>query len=366
MFDASMIKITQINLINVTLPPPGTSFGPKASTGGTEDVGLSHEAMKNVYGDENLYSQVDFRGYRLPYTLEAVFFNDGSTYAVPLDDINCVYTPSEDLHITPQNHPLSDSSLITALRKAYSKRRWDNISRWGVPSAAVSSRTLLRIANFDRHDRIVQFSKTDYDTQAVTNLVPDLVVNGKTLRKTTFENMCLPKMTDKRLANNLGISILFVDAEGVPYFPLRAEEGVAVFPGEWGCTVSFAADFPESSRSNLQQLTFQELISTALSRQLSNELKAILGHLTIIPLALTREWFRLGKTQLFMVCESPYTRDEIMMRLKKAPHSDEVASKLRLFILKNKVIWDGKSYDRNFSIEALCNWGLYVYWKSYH
>ena len=267
MFDANLIKITQINIV-VSLRP-NFSFLRSSALAGTEDSGLSHAAMQEVYQNIDLYSHIEFCGYRLPYTMEALFFDDGSGYFVDPEQLNCIYRGEHDLHLQPDAHPLSDSLLKDYLKLAYAKRRWDNLGRWGEPSAGVFSRALLRIAEIDRSKRTLGFSKTDYDTQAVTNLVPDMVVRGHTLRKRTFDNGCLPGLADRRIANNLGISILFLDSSEFPFLPLRADEGVAVFPGEWGCTVSFAADFPDKA-GDPHGLSFQDMIHTALSRQVHN------------------------------------------------------------------------------------------------
>lgn len=341
------------------------NFGPRAAAAASKidyyGGALSETEMARVYG-EALYAQFDLEGYRLPYTVLMSFFPNPVMPHMDLDDLKCYYSAQHDTHITPEKHPLNDSALKEKLKQAYKMRRWDNLAKWGERSSVMSRRTLLKISAFDPGTAAVGFSRTDYDTQAVTNLVMDMEVNGRTLRRHTYRHGKLPELSDPDLANNLGISILFLSKDGRPIFPLRNQKGVAIFPNEWGCTVSFAADFPGQVSSSM--MSFSGALESAIRNQLQNEFSLAPENVELIPLALCREWFRGGKPQLFMAVESAFSVQDAKRRYKDIEHKIEVAeSRFGLFKV-DKNIWDHKPSQVPHSIEALGNLVLYNYYKS--
>lgn len=362
MFDISLIKLSlNLNLVNVSIENSSLHFGQTAKTK-TKDCyngALSEFEMEAAYEGRD-YSSFNISGYKLPYTILSTFFHNSYFPFSTYKKIKCLYD-NHDLYIKrPEDHPLADSSLQAALKSAYQHRRWDNLDQWGERILPASNRSLLRISGFENENSTILYSETDYDTQAVTNLVMDMKVNGRSLRRKTLQNGDLPSLSSRFLANNLGVSMLFLSQDKQPIFPLRDQEGVSIFPNEWGCTVSFAADFPDKSLTG--PVSLPRLLKTAINNQLKNEFNEVNPELLhIIPLALCREWFRGGKPQLFMAVESNYNIDEVRKRYSDSEHSKEIKQK-GLF-KKTKIIWDGKDATHNISIEALANLLLYSFYK---
>jgi hypothetical protein len=357
--------------ININFPSVLTDCGRSYPTTAERNIddyyggALSFSEMRKVYRNMS-YSNIDYEGHALPYTVELLFFgSDNNIPTFNFNEVVCNYEEDKKSVITRSKHPLNDTSFGEWLAEAYRKRKWDNIDNWisGIVTLDdAKNRKLLRITSIDAENSILGYSSTDYDTQAVTNLIMDMQTFKDTLREFTTQNSALPPLSHEHLANNLGISILVLSQEGKLIIPLRNSTGVAVFPNEWGCTTSFAANFPEIPKNNI---SLPKLLYTALKKQLHNEFMVkYKPDMKLVPLALTREWFRGGKPQLFMFFESDFTYEEIINRIRKAPHSKEVAES-GAFFKKTKTIYGQTRVKHDASIELLANLSLYKRYIEY-
>ena len=309
---------------------------------------------------------------KLPYTLEMLFFeNHNNIPSCDFTAVRCEKDPNGNLSIGRATHPLKDSNLPNCLKQAYKNRRWDHMESWINDQSPNTSRELLRITGVDTDQQKITWAATNYNTQAVTNLVMDMEINGQTLRMLTLRNRELPPLNHRYLANNLGISVLVFTHDGKPIIPLRSND-VAVFPSEWGCSASTAAALPSAEASS-----FSDLLNEPIRKMFGEELGQDSDfRKRIIPLALCREWFRGGKPQLFMALHSDLDLDTAKTRLRKAEHAQETADEKMAFWQKiltkfsksnqqpEKILWDLKDTSIPFSIELLANLYFYQLYKS--
>ncbi len=328
---------------------------------------LRETEMQKVLHGAN-YRSIVVNGTKLPYSMEIPFFSSKPLNLSILDEWDC--ETGDDLVISADHHPLSDSLLGTALRNAYVKRRWDELDQW-LAGRGDDSRNLIRIESIDTLNKKIRWARTSYATQAVTNLVMDMEVPGKqSLRWLTKPAQGLPDLADRRLANNLGISVLLIAECGKPILPLRDSEGVAIFPNEWGASLSTAAKHP----SNVPNGSLSGLVLPAIRAMFKEEFhsESKLFESRLIPLALCREWFRGGKPQLFLAYESDISMAEAAKRLGKASHSDELQANSGIGNwLINKVSSNHtrrlnkfKGEKTKYSIEAMANFALYHAWRN--
>jgi hypothetical protein len=310
---------------------------------------LSSDEMKRIH-TESVWSNLRYKGEPLPYTVERLFFSAPGFSHWDYAAMTCARAVSDDLFVTPAAHPLAGDALRPALAQAYRGRRWDNLDSWGTPAASLKSRPLVRISSLA--DYTVQFAKSDYDTQAVTNLVVDMRVNGRSLREFACqaEGSPEPPFGTRHLANTLGVSVLFLDG-ATPIMPLRSND-VAIHPNQWGTTVSFALEFPDASVAEPRAL--HDLIAPGLDKELHDELALKNADaISLVPLALCREWLRAGKPQLFFAARTPLTVEEIQARYARAEHGREVANVYGRFKVQ-KAVWNQDARDKHlFSPELL-------------
>jgi hypothetical protein len=102
----------------------------------------------------------------------------------------------------------------------------------------------------------------------------------------------LPPLSDTRLSNGIGTSIVVFDAEERPYLPRRAPRQ-SVFPGGYHCTAS-----GESVWTGARD--FAGLFTANICRELEEEVGLAAPDLEWIrPIAFCREFLRAGKPQIF-------------------------------------------------------------------
>jgi hypothetical protein len=110
----------------------------------------------------------------------------------------------------------------------------------------------------------------------------------------------LPPLSDRRMANTLGIAALILVREGeelTPYLVSRSRD-VAVFNcgGEWHCTASGVAVLPQDGGSA------DYFYKDAMLSQLADEAGLLPGDLdAFAPVAFCREMTRAGKPQMFFL-----------------------------------------------------------------
>ncbi len=157
-----------------------------------------------------------------------------------------------------------------------------------------------------------------YGDQVRSNLIadyehPDSAGNNWSVRKLLAleYGTKLPPLADRRLANTLGIAtILFYMHDGVwtPALWVRASN-LAVFEGGWHCSASGAAEWWNKT----DVPTFDNLIVGDMLREIEEELRILRPRITaLVPIALCREFARLGKPQLFFAGLVDLDHDELV------------------------------------------------------
>jgi hypothetical protein len=107
----------------------------------------------------------------------------------------------------------------------------------------------------------------------------------------------LPPLSDPRLSNGIGTSIIVFDPEGRPYLPRRAPRQ-SVFPGGYHCTASGETVWTGAS-------DFAGLFTANICRELEEEVGLRSADLDWIqPVAFCREFLRAGKPQIFFAART--------------------------------------------------------------
>jgi hypothetical protein len=102
----------------------------------------------------------------------------------------------------------------------------------------------------------------------------------------------LPPLSDPRLSNGIGTTIVVYDAEDRPYLPRRAPRQ-SVFPGGYHCTASGETVWTDAD-------DFDGLFTANVCRELEEEVGLTRDDLDWIhPVAFCREFLRAGKPQFF-------------------------------------------------------------------
>ncbi len=149
--------------------------------------------------------------------------------------------------------------------------------------------------------------KAAYFDQRRSNLALDYQYKTRTGAVLTLRDLLrqefgasLPPLSDRRMANTLGIAALIMVREGdelTPYLVSRSRD-VAIFNygGEWHCTASAVAVLPQDGRS------VQYFYKDAMLSQLADEAGLLPEDLDVFaPVAFCREMTRAGKPQMFFL-----------------------------------------------------------------
>lgn len=167
--------------------------------------------------------------------------------------------------------------------------------------------------------------RASYSQQAKSNLILDYCVaelehSYRTLRNQLKQQYPtrLPPLSDKRLANTIGIACqLFYREEGrfVPYLVRRLGK-VGVMPGGVHCTASGAAEWPSSIS---QQRAFDEFFTSDMYREIEEEVGLSREDIEDLqPVSICREFLRAGKPQIFYAGVVRLSRAELREKRKKA------------------------------------------------
>lgn len=158
-----------------------------------------------------------------------------------------------------------------------------------------------------------------YHDQAHSNLILDFDRDSpakyRSLRSQLVpsRDQCLPKLSDRRLANTLGVAALIFYKHGDQWiqYIVRRVDNLAVFTGGMHCTASGVARWPE----NPNVRTLDNFATDHMFKEIEEEVG--LQPTDIIelrPLALCREMARGGKPQLFYGGFTRLKRDALKER----------------------------------------------------
>lgn len=216
---------------------------------------------------------------------------------------------------------------------------WSKTSAAGYDALLKSGRvkeneSLIRVANFhiDGNALVLKVHEAKYHDQARSNLILDFDRDNapqyQTLRSQLQSKYGtrLPDISDRNLANTLGVAILiFYKSNGrwVPYLVRRVKK-IGVFPGGIHCSASGAAKWT-AGRGNP---SFEDVTAHLLD-EVHEELGLIPKDLqSVEPVAFCREMARGGKPQLFFCALTHLGRRELA---EKRKHAARVAKEHKLW-----------------------------------
>ena len=171
--------------------------------------------------------------------------------------------------------------------------------------------------------------KASYFDQRKSNLALDYQYRTQTGTVLTLRDLMrqefgtsLPPLSDRRMANTLGIAALIMVREGgdfTPYLVSRSRD-VAVFNrgGEWHCTASGVAELPPG------QDRAPYFYKDSMLKELDEEVGILEHELeTLEPVALCREMTRGGKPQMFFLGVTSLDRAALERKLTEAQGKTE-------------------------------------------
>jgi len=220
------------------------------------------------------------------------------------------------------------------------------------------NRRLMRIAEISRQENEVCIiaQPTTYNIQAVTNLVMDMKHSDgfswrEKILKASGNKYELEPLETSKLANTLGVSILFELGDGSIVFPLR--HNVAIFRNMWGATCSFACNWNNNTNNPESLMNF---LKEPIRDHVFDELGFREDEYEYEPLALCREWYRGGKPQIFFKGTTSINKDELHKRLQSAQHRDEIKPARLHSISGRRVFLNCKNRKKHaWSPEAMMN-----------
>lgn len=169
--------------------------------------------------------------------------------------------------------------------------------------------------------------RASYLQQARSNLILDYHpmpdAESATLRNELIRQYGgkLPPLSDRRLANTVGIACLLYyreDNRYVPYLVKRVNR-VGVMPGGVHCTASGAAAWPEHVED-----TFDGFFTIDMYREIEEEVGLTQSDIEDLrPVALCREFLRAGKPQVFYAGIVRLSRKQLRERRLQAAQTIE-------------------------------------------
>ncbi len=271
--------------------------------------------LRSKYGGEQLV-------YRnIPYVELVSFVSralSGDSYQIKVNTDNRIF----------RCDPFEDRAVEEIRKVAFAEFRSDRkITHDG---------TVMRLSAVrdDGKTTHLDIQRARYSAQAQSNLIVDYKIQGgdtSTIREFLLKEFdgSLPPLYDSRLANTLGVAILVFYRDGddlTPFFVPRTKEPAVFNHGEWHCTASGAAEWPDDYEGS--DKTFEAFILDDLYAELREEVGLGQEDLNnVVPLALCRELARAGKPQLFFIGFTDLGYDELVMRMNKArdtvlPHAE--------------------------------------------
>jgi hypothetical protein len=176
---------------------------------------------------------------------------------------------------------------------------------------------------------LLSVRKASYFDQRKSNLALDYRYRTQTGTVLTLRDLLrqefgtsLPPLSDRRMANTLGVAALIMVREGddfTPYLVQRSRD-VAVFDrgGEWHCTASGVAELPPGHDGT------PYFYKDSMLKELAEEVGILEHELeTLEPVALCREMTRGGKPQMFFLGVTSLDRAALAGKLSEAQRKTE-------------------------------------------
>ncbi len=303
---AKIIAVESAGLL-IGIPGAGTAFSLVIKWGG---VVLFDTAEVKIFGEESKYGkfliedvfylrskyrkeQLVYRN--IPYVELVSFVNralSGEAYELKINANNKLFRCTEFL----------DKSIEQIREIAFTEFKADRkITHDG---------TVMRLdaVTDDGVTTNLDIQRAKYSSQAHSNLIVDYKFEDESIFSIRehllkeFENK-LPPLDDTRLANTLGVAILVFYRDGetlTPFFVPRTKEPAVFNHGNWHCTASGAAEWPDDFDGT--DKSFESFILDDLYNELYEEVGLLAEDLTnVVPLAICRELVRAGKPQLFFI-----------------------------------------------------------------
>ena len=222
---------------------------------------------------------------------------------------------------------LSSQPSALKLFQAQAYSRFQAQGKVSCDSAVVRLQSLSKSAG----RTILGLQKARYSDQVQSNLVMDWsgthalkdwgTATFRTFLATRHGNK-LPPLTEKALANTIGVSVIlfyrYHSGSYVPYLPervraqFRKQRKLAVFEGGYHCTASGAVEWSNGN-------TFEEIFESDMRRELEEEVGIASDDLQImVPLVLCREFLRGGKPQIFFAGVTTLNEDDLVARRMNA------------------------------------------------
>jgi hypothetical protein len=280
---------------------------------------VDYDKLCNLYPDSVTY----FGSFRIPY--EEVHVWDPNSFSAedPLGPASVICSGSDEF-------VLASNSVS---HKLFQVQAYSQYLRSGKVDADSS---MVRVEDVDPKAEPLKITikKAHYSDQIQSNLVSGWAGNrygwiGETgLQKpfsvdhlstiVTYDNLHglmvsryegkLPPLHSNYLANTLGVAVILFYKKGKQWLPLinhrkNGSGKKAVYLTGWGCTSSFAVPFTDNSSqgvSSKEAKNLTELIGDWMYDKINEEALIEKKHIKFIkPLALCREFQRIGKPQLF-------------------------------------------------------------------
>ena len=189
--------------------------------------------------------------------------------------------------------------------------------------------TVIRLSNVNIDETgaaTLHCQKAKYSDQVKSNLIVDftskMYTEADSLRYILRVNdgQKLPALSDKRMANTLGLACILFYWDNEYWTPLmiprppESLKAVSVFEGGWHCSASGAAEWPAATEQE-----FFEAISNDMLREIHEEIGIEKNEIHDFDLvAICREFARAGKPQLFFTGFVNLDFKTLMMRIDKA------------------------------------------------
>jgi hypothetical protein len=187
-----------------------------------------------------------------------------------------------------------------------------------------------------RGDEIVlRVQRAVYGDQVRSNLIADFSHRCSDGEKRSLRSLVgrefgnrLPPLSDPRLANTLGVAVILFYRHNDCWTPALwpRKSNLAVFEGGWHCSSSGAAEWWDDTSVP----TFENLIVGDMLREIEEELRIPQSRISALkPVALCREFARLGKPQLFFAGLVDMSHDELVASADEAGRRAEALGQKR-------------------------------------
>ncbi len=294
------------------------------------------ELVKALYPNIKKFIAVkkndEFLNYDPAFLLDTYTSEHPIANGIPYSEIfNWLSIPCEK--IEEIDNQVKISKTKTNFQISEGRGVWSTLQSGGFVALQNSGRIIgnepsIRLFDIQTEGRKISMKvqRADYHSQAKSNLILDwhlpesVQYNNRTTLRTLLSGeygTCLPELSDKRLANTVGIaSLLFYKENGqwIPYLVKRTKK-IGVFPGGLHCTASGIAKWPDINKG----LTFSNFFLKHMLSEFEEEVglteEDIFDHR---PIALCREFSRGGKPQIFFAGVTRLSRDSLRKKRKQA------------------------------------------------